>query len=160
MNTLVLFDSQFGNTQKIAKAISESFPSTHKVKLLNINEMTNKELKDTNLLVVGSPTHGGRATEELQAFFNQLPQNSLKDIKLASFDTRFKEQDLNFALKVIIKIFGFAAPRINKTLESKGAKSIIEPEGFIVKESEGPLADGEIERTKEWVKQILISLEK
>jgi hypothetical protein len=39
-----------------------------------------------------------------------------------------------------------------EVLKSKGVKLIVPPEGFIVKEKEGPLAPGELERARKWLK--------
>ncbi|MBU2577880.1 flavodoxin domain-containing protein [Patescibacteria group bacterium] len=36
MNILVIYDSVYGNTEKVAKTIAESFSSSDKVKLLRI----------------------------------------------------------------------------------------------------------------------------
>ncbi len=148
MKNLVIYDSQFGNTEKIAQAIAESI-SASAVKVSNIN---NSSLDGLDILVVGSPTQGGRATAALNSFLEQIPAGKLEGVKVAAFDTRLDEKDVNFALKLLIKTIGYAAPKIVKILVSKGGKEIIPSEGFIVKGKSGPLADGEIERSKEWIK--------
>jgi flavodoxin len=110
------------------------------------------DLKNIKLLIVGSPTLGGRPTAALQQFLDQIPGSALKNTKVAVFDTRFSEENSSFFLKFIIKKFGYAAPRIAEILKSKGGKMVVSPEGFIVKEKEGPLADGELERAAKWIK--------
>ena len=49
-------------------------------------------------------------------------------------------------------------PPIADKLEKKGGSLIIPPEGFFVKDSEGPLKDGEIERAVDWAKLIIKTL--
>jgi len=53
-----------------------------------------------------------------------------------------------------VKLFGYASKPIAYKLEKKGGTLIISPEGFFVKESEGPLKDGDLERAVDWTKLI------
>ena len=152
MSNIVIYDSEYGNTEKIAQAIAKSIPS---VKLFRVNEVNIKDLKGIDLLVVGSPTQAGRATEDLQEFLESIPKGTLTDVKVAAFDTRFSEKDSNFVLRLIIKTFDYAASKIAKTLESAGGKPVLQPEGFIVMGKEGPLAEGELERAKLWGSKLI-----
>ena len=81
--------------------------------------------------------------------------NGLKGIKVAAFDTRISvvEANSNF-LRVMVKLFGYAAKPIADKLIKKGGALVVTPEGFIVEGSEGPLKKGEIERAKDWASQI------
>lgn len=147
MNKLVVYDSLYGNTEKVALEIAKSISA----KAVNVSEIGIADLKDVDLLVVGSPTQGGRPTQKLQAFLNLIPNGSLKGVKTAVFDTRFSESKVGFALRFIIKTLGYAAPRVADILKSKGGKLILPPEGFIVEGKEGPLAEGELERAEKWM---------
>lgn len=148
MSNLVVYDSQYGNTKKVARAIGKSI-SARVVKAADINI---SELENIDILVVGSPTQGGRPTPAIQKFFNNIPVKVLAGLRVAVFDTRFLEKDLNFALKLLVKTIGYAAPKMAKTLTEKGGKLIAPPEGFIVKDKEGPLAPGELGRAQNWLK--------
>lgn len=149
MKSLIIYDSQFGNTEKIAKAIAKSIPSS---KLLRIDELVSEDIDGVSLLIVGSPTQGGKATVLLQELLDQIPAGKLIGVKVAAFDTRFREKDVNFALKILLRTIDYAAPKIARVLKSKGGKLIVRPEGFIVRGKEGPLAEGELERAKKWIK--------
>ena len=61
-------------------------------------------------------------------------------------------------LNILVKLFGYAAKPIADKLEKKGGVPIIPPEGFFVKDSEGPLKDGELERVADWAKLIIKTL--
>ena len=150
MNSLIIVDSQFGFTKRVAQAILSGIPLTEKITLLEVEQVTNSSLINIDLLIVGSPTQGGRAKATLQTFLDQIPPNGLKNISVAAFDTRFLEENLNFALKILVRTIGYAAPKIAADLELKGGKLIAKPEGFIVMGREGPLANGELERAKTW----------
>lgn len=153
MKIIVLFDSQFGNTKKIAEAIIFGC-GKNDVRLYSTTNMNMSKLSDIDLFIVGSPTYGGRAKQELQTVLDQIPELGLKGIRVAAFDTRFLEQEQNFALRLLMKTIGYAAPKIALFLEQKGGKLITTPEGFIVQGRQGPLRDGELVRAKAWGKML------
>lgn len=159
MNALILYDSQFGNTEKIAQAIGLGLGADTKV--LSVKETTTNILNNfnnldvLNILIVGSPTQGGKATLSVKNLINNIPTDGLKNIKVAAFDTRFLEKDKNFALRALMKTVGYAAEKIAKLLESKGGHLALPPEAFFVEDKEGPLKDGELARAAEWAKKIL-----
>lgn len=155
MKILIIYDSQYGNTEKIARSVAKGFSAKDKVSVIHVREAASDDVRGVELLIVGSPTHGGQATEELQEFFVQIPKGALSTMKVAAFDTGFKREDQNFALKLLIKTIGYAAPKIAKALQEKGGKLVVPPEGFYVKGKQGPLLEGEIERAKEWAKKIV-----
>jgi hypothetical protein len=52
------------------------------------------------------------------------------------------------------RVFGYAAKPISEKLRKKGGELIIAPEGFFVKDVEGPLKEGELERAAAWAREI------
>jgi flavodoxin len=149
MKSLVIYGSYFGNTEKIAQAIALQLNT----EAVNVKEFKKEMLKDIDLLLVGSPTRAFRPIDSINEFLDELP--NLEGIKVAAFDTRINVDIINSKLlKFLAKIFGYAAEPMLKKLEKKGGKKVLEAVGFYVKDSEGPLLDGELERAKEWVKGI------
>ncbi len=144
MKALVIYDSAYGNTEKIAKAIGNAI--TGNVKVFRVGEVNPAELNSFDLLVIGSPTQGGRTTLAMQEFLNKLPESALKGVNVTAFDTRFSIK--------IAKIFGYAAGKIASSLKTKGGNVIAPPEGFFVKGKEGPLKEGELERATNWAKEL------
>jgi hypothetical protein len=59
----------------------------------------------------------------------------------AAFDTRLDRSPI---------LTGMAARGIAKRLRRRGYEVIEEPESFLVEDSEGPLAEGELERARAW----------
>ena len=55
----------------------------------------------------------------------------------------------------MINIFGYADKKIEKRLAKAGAVIGLESTGFGVTGTEGPLAEGELERAKTWSGKIL-----
>jgi flavodoxin I len=152
MKAYVIYDSTYGNTEKIAQAIGNGL--TGEVKVQRIGEADPTELATCNLLIVGSPVHGGRATPELDAFIKQIPTTSLEGVSVAAFDTRFEAEEQGAGLRILMSVIRYAAPRIAKALEKKGGILVAEPEGFIVENKEGPLKQGELERATKWATQL------
>ncbi|RJO59387.1 flavodoxin family protein [Candidatus Parcubacteria bacterium] len=152
MKTLVIYDSQFGNTEKIARAIGNAFGDQAKV--TRPSEMQENELQNVELLIVGSPTQGGRATQAVQNFLSSLPTKTLKNTKVTAFDTRFAMPDQGFFVRFLMKTLHYAAEKIANALQAKGGILIAKPEGFFVNGKEGPLKDGELERAAAWAKQM------
>lgn len=146
MKVLVVYDSQYGNTEKIARAIGDAIPGA---RVLHASEADASELESLGLLIVGSPTHGGRPMGAVQIFLRKAPATAIEGINVAAFDTRFAS---GFA-----KIFGYAAVRIANTLKRKDGSLVVGPEGFIVEATKGPLREGELERAAGWAGEVIRS---
>lgn len=157
MNVLVIYDSAYGNTEKIAKAIARVVTKPHEAKLLLVGETVPVDLRPIDLLVVGSPTQGGRPTKALRHYIDSFSPNALSGVRVAAFDTRFANADHGFSLRLLMKTIGFASPRIAASLRAKGGEMAAEPEGFYVNDKEGPLKPGELERASAWIKKIIKS---
>jgi len=156
MKTLIVYDSFFGNTEKIAQAIGNSLGSKEDVETLRVSDIKLEQLIGLELIIVGSPTRVFKPTKAIMNFLNKIPLDSLKGVKVAAFDTRISTVDVNSRfLNILVKLFGYAAKPIADKLEKKGGSLIIPPEGFFVKDSEGPLKDGEPERAADWAKLIM-----
>jgi flavodoxin len=148
MKTLVVYDSVHGNTEKIGKAIGEAIAG--EVTVLPVGEVNTPELSTFDLLIVGSPTHGGRPTEPMRGFLDKVRAPGLEGINVAAFDTRLTAR--------WVRIFGFAAGRIAGRLKKDGGALVVSPEGFFVEGTEGPLKEGELERAAAWAKEIVKSI--
>ena len=158
MKTLILYDSIFGNTQQIAQAMGRSFDAAEDVVTLRVSEVKLEQLMGLGLLIVGSPTRAFKPTPAVSSFLKRLPAGSNNGIKVAAFDTRISVNETPSRVRVIlgllVKIFGYAAKPIADGLTKKGGELVLPPEGFYVKDSEGPLQEGEPERAANWAKAI------
>jgi flavodoxin I len=149
MKASIVYDSVYGNTENIAKAIAEAITPAYEVKVLRVGEANPSELTSADLVIVGSPTHAGRPTPAVQEFLNKVSKLSLQGINVAAFDTRITTK--------LVRVFGYAAGRIARNLKGKGGTLVASPEGFFVTASKGPLKEGELERAADWAKGILES---
>ena len=160
MKALVVYDSIFGNTERIAQAMGNAFSSQVDVEVLRVTQVNVEQLIKVKLLIVGSPTRGFRPTPVISRLLASIPLQGLKGIKVAAFDTRFSMSDIESSLlRILVRLFGYAAKPIADRLMKKGGELIVPPEGFLVNGTEGPLKEGELERAADWVKQILATHE-
>jgi len=154
LKVLIIYDSKFGNTEKIARAIGEAITPLGKVKVVKVGDANPSELSSIDFLIVGSPTHAGRATRATKEFLKKIPANALENVGVAAFDTRFSAEDKGIGVRILLRVLGYAAGRMANRLEHKGGHLAAEPEGFIVEDSEGPLKKGELEQAAIWAKKI------
>ena len=155
MKALVVYDSFFGNTQKIAcaigDAIGDALASQADVLTLRAGDVKPEHLAELSLLVVGSPTRAFSASPATKAWLKALAPNSLRGVKVAAFDTRADMNDVNSrTLTAFVKLFGYAAEPIANSLTKRGGTLVVPAEGFFIKDKEGPLKDGELQRTTAW----------
>jgi flavodoxin len=149
MTGLVVYYSKFGNTQKVAEAIAEALESEGAVRVVHAERLTASELKDTDLVVMGSPTHRMNLPEAVRSVLEALPKRILRGASVAAFDTSYKMSGLLARFT--------AAPKLARKLRKLGGRQVVPPETFCVVEKEGPLCDGELERSKAWGEAILVA---
>ena len=158
--TLVVYDSAFGNTEKVAQAMGEALGSETEVQVLRVTDVRPEQLKGLDLLIVGSPVQRFQALPAINEFLNDIPAQGLAGVKVAAFDTRILMEDVesSFARAILgffVRIFGYAAEPIGYKLTKKGGEQMVPPAGFLVEDTEGPLKPGELERAAEWAKAVI-----
>ena len=142
MKALVVYDSKFGNTKIVAQEIAQALGGAD---ALFCGDVRERELEGIDLLVIGGPTQGHGLSHDLRTFLDRLAVERVRDMRFATFDTRLTWPRF---------LAGSAATQAAKHLTKKGAHMLVGPESFMVKESKGPLLDGELSRAKEWATQV------
>ena len=147
MKTLVTYDSVYGNTEIVARAIAAALPG--EVEVQRVGQVQIGGLETIDLLVIGSPTHGAMPTEAAQALVDRIGPPPREGSRVATFDTRLTWPFLE-------RWGGFAASKMAEALEGKGWMIIGEPGGFFVRGlKKGPLKKGEVERASAWAKALV-----
>lgn len=149
-NTFVVYDSQFGNTERVARAIASTLREFGTARAIHVDHVHTAALQNVDLLILGCPTHGFRPTLAMQSFLIHITRETLNNIAVACFDTRFHG--------VLWK--HSAAPQMVKQLRSMGIEPIVPPESFFVMtmKKEGPLLVGEVKRAANWASDIHLLL--
>lgn len=138
MNTVVVYDSQFGNTERIAQAIANTLQSFGYARSVRVDPEHPLDCRAVDLLVLGSPTQGFRATPAMQSFIAKVPFALLQNLAVANFDTRIHGP------------WGSAARYLTRRLRSLGVEPLVPSASFFVKSTPGPLVEGEEERAAHW----------
>jgi flavodoxin len=141
MKTLVIYDSNFGNTKTIAKAITKGLGQN--TNTVSVDKYYKGLLEEVELLIIGSPINAWRPTENILKLLNSFTEEELEGLKCSTFDTRVR-----------FFIHGDACKKIAKKLEEVGGEIISEPTYYYVNGKEGPLEDGEEDRAKEWGREL------
>ena len=133
MKTLIVYDSMFGNTEKLAKALAEGLRSGGaEVAAVKAEAVKSEDLNGVQLLCVGSPTHGWNASKPTKEFLEQLKTiESIRGKKAFAFATKMKS-----------RLAGDAAPKIESKLKNTGLTIARHSETAIVEDREGPLEEG------------------
>ena len=145
MQVLVVYDSKFGNTERIARTIANVLAERASVRLISAGEGP-LDVEGIDVMVVGGPTHAHGISAALRAALDAVPREALKGINAAAFDTRFQLPRF---------LVGGAAIHVARRLRRRGAELVVSPQSFFVAKTEGPLLDGELERAAAWATLLL-----
>ena len=155
MKVLTIYDSYFGNTEKIAQAIGNALNAQWDVEVLRVGEVKPGQVTGLGLLIVGSPTRAFKPSTPITRVLKMISKDGLAGVKVAAFDTRFSASDVESGvLRGLMNTFGYAAKPIADRLTRVDGQLMIPPEGFIVEGTEGPLREGELERAADWARQV------
>lgn len=150
MNTLIIYDSEFGNTEQIAREIAGILDARGLVQLVAARNVGALDVKGVDLLVVGCPTQVHGLTSAMRELLDNIPHGALNGLPAAAFDTRYHVSRL---------LSGSAATQIARKLHKAGASLLLPGESFFVDSKKGPLEDGELLRVERWASSIIEKFE-
>ncbi len=145
MNSLVVYDSQFGNTEKIAQRVAETLAAYGSARAVRVSAVEPNAFDEIELLVVGCPTQAWNSTPAMKNFIAHLDNAKLNRLFFAEFDTRLDKPRW---------LTGSAASKLEKQLQRLHVTQLTAPASFLVTATEGPLAVGELERAADWAKEL------
>ena len=146
MNALILYDSQYGNTERIAQAIAETLRAFGQVQLVRVDPAHPVEFQGMDTLIVGCPTQGWKPTPAIQSFLEGTSSERLRSLAVACFDTRFRMPRW---------MTGSAAGVMARKLQEMTVSLLLPPESFFVKGMQGPLRGGELDRAVTWARMLV-----
>jgi len=153
MKAVVVYESLWGNTAAIARAIAEGIGP--EARAMSTAEATPEAIAGVGLIVAGAPIQGfslpndrmraGIRTDAepapdisaptLRSWLEHLPAG---DGRSAAFDTKIRWSP------------GSAAAVIDREMAKLGYAPVVSSEHFIVNGQHGPLREGELERARQW----------
>jgi menaquinone-dependent protoporphyrinogen IX oxidase len=153
MKGIVVFDTSYGNTKKIAETIAETLKESGiEVDLFYVKDVKKLSAKDYNFLVLGSPTKFGTMSVAFRFFLGKVKSEEWMNKPFAAFDTENPEN--------MEKKGWSAAEKIAERLRNKKLNQLLPVLRALVLGQKGPLKEGEIDRTKNYTKELAIKLKK
>jgi len=136
---IVVYDTRFGNTEKIARALAEGMEGqgVH-VDCLKVDEVDVGKLGEYDLLAIGGPTHAFGISEPMKDFLQKLEKVNLGGKRAFAFDTKLKSR---FA--------GSAGKGIEKELKKLGMGVVRSHVSAVVRGGEGPVEEGAEEKFRQ-----------
>ena len=168
MRAVIVYESMFGATRQVAEAISEGFGGPDVAPVVHVRDVTDDLIKNTDLLVVGGPTHvHGMVRPRTRRSAAEMAQKPDKHLQLepkatepglrewfdrmsavylppaAAFDTRASGPSF---------FTGRASRRISRELEKHGARFVTRPRSFLIAHDEP--APGQLDAARKWGKHL------
>jgi hypothetical protein len=162
MNTLVVYESMWGNTRAVAEAVAERLGDD--VTLVDVNDAPERLPADVDLLVVGGPTHAfsmsrantrrdaaakgateARVERGIREWLGEVEATAPVDV--ATFDTRVGGSMRHLP--------GSASKAAARQVRRHHLGRLVGEESFYVEDSDGPLADGELDRAFAWADSLV-----
>ena len=143
MKIIVAYDTKFGNTERVALTITQTLREVHTAILRKVTDISRSEVEESQLLVVGCPTHAWGISAATREFFKVLRGGNYREKWGAAFDTRFSSP-----------LAGSAAPEIRKQLKQLGFTVLAPSLSVCVKGFKGPLEEGELEKAVQFARTL------
>jgi hypothetical protein len=163
MRALVVYESMWGNTERVAQAIAAGLRESMEVESVAVAQAPADPGPEVGLIVAGGPTHAfsmsrartradalergaehGGSAFGLREWLDRLPTGQHPQ-RIATFDTRVTQMR---------RLPGSAAKAAAKVAHRHGFERAEHVESFYVDDMEGPLLEGELTRATEWGRQI------
>jgi hypothetical protein len=154
MKAIVVYESLWGNTAAIARAIAEGIGP--EARAMSTAEATAAEIAGADLIVAGAPVHAFSLPSEqsrknaggngktpapdlshpaMRSWLSTLPAGQGRS---AAFETAFKWSPSG------------ATSSIGQALQRAGYRPVSKAHRFLIAGGSGPLRDGELEKAKAW----------
>ncbi len=154
MDAAVVYESAWGNTREVARAVAEGMRARLRVEVLDGGSAPPPHELEVEILVVGGPTHAlgmsrpGTREDAEKRGGQHLPTGIREwlagseplHVRAAAFDTHVRHPNVP----------GHASRKAGKVLRRLGADLVAAPESFYVDDVDGPLLPGELERARAW----------
>ncbi|MDP2183541.1 MAG: flavodoxin [Actinomycetota bacterium] len=157
MKAVVVYESLWGNTAAVARAIAEGIGPD--ARALSTAEGTPETMSDADLVVAGAPILGfNLPTESMRSSIGKDPRHAAQsppDLSHPSMRAWLGSLPAGHGLGAAFETRiwwspGSSARRIDASLTRAGYSRATAPQRFIVTGAYGPLKDGEIERARSW----------
>jgi hypothetical protein len=165
MKAIVVYESVWGNTAAVARAIAEGLGG--RAHAYPTDEVPDEELATADLIIAGSPVFGFSLPTEA------MRQNILRSETDAATPPDLSHPSLRSWLDKLPHGHGRCAafetriwwsPRgatgaIEKRFAQRGYKPAAKAQKFVVRDKYGPLREGELDRARAWGRELTQALD-
>ncbi|MCF4119916.1 flavodoxin family protein [Antribacter sp. KLBMP9083] len=166
MDAVIVYESSFGNTATIARAIGDGIARHMPVRVVSVDDPAAVRGQDPDtLVVVGGPTHAFSMSRPqtrddaekrgaphegtgIREWIGTLPADG--GGRYATFDTR---------INGVRHLPGSAARAAERALRRRGLRTVGSAESFYVADTEGPLLPDEEARARAWGEHLAEAVE-
>ena len=156
MKAVVVYESLWGNTAAVARAVAEGLGA--EVRALTTAEASAEAISGVDLIVAGAPVLGFQLpTDGMRDSIASNPAGAPRPPDLSHPSMRSWLATLPDGLGACAAFEtglrwspGGATSAIARSLEQAGYRPLVKGQRFVVKGKWGPLRDGELERARRW----------
>jgi flavodoxin len=163
MKGIVVYDSYYGNTKRVAEAIVDQIKSEgHEAELRSVRE-DYPSPPQGDFIFVGSPNRMGGVTGRTKRYVKRLDPAVWKDKPVAIFTTvaARPEGDMTEKEKSSYEKWALrAAPKLRDKAKDRGLNAVEKVLAVEVKDQKGPLVDNGIEQSKQFAHEVLQAMKK
>ena len=160
MSTLVVYESMWGNTETVARAVAEGIGRD--VAVVHVTDAPVPVPGDVDFLVVGGPTHAfslSRAATRRDAVAKGAPDtHTERGVRewLAQLEAADHIDVATFGTRVgsVRHLPGSAAKAAGREVRRHRLGRLVATMSFYVDDMAGPLVEGEIERARVWGQEL------
>ena len=164
MKAVVVYESHWGNTAAVARAIAEGIGS--EAVAVTTDGASEAALAQADLIVAGAPVLGfGLASEEMRSGLARSTNASTAppDTSHPSMRSWLDAMPKGHARTAAFETRIWWSPRgatgdIERRLKRAGHTRLAKAEQFVVKGAQGPLRAGEIERARAWGSTLAVAI--
>ncbi|MEO6510999.1 MAG: flavodoxin family protein, partial [Nocardioides sp.] len=162
----VVFESMFGNTEQVARAVAEGLRSEGvSTQVVDVSAAPTELPPSVDLLVVGAPTHAfslSRLTTRIEAvsrgadpaktavglreWLERARPRTDQPLHVAVYDTRVSK---------VRRLPAAAGPSAARLARRRRFASVERPVAFLVADIKGPLIEGELARAGSWGRSLV-----
>ena len=156
MKGIIIYDTSYGNTQKIAEVLAETLKESGiETDVFHIKKVKKLSGKEYNFLALGSPTKYGTMSFAMKFFLGKIKSEEWTNKPFIAFDTENPE---NVEKSRAENKNWSAAEKIAEKLKEKNMNQLLPVLKGLVQGWKGPLVDGEIENTKNYANEMATKL--